>query len=335
MSSILCINTGSSSVKFSLYHEEDEIFSGQFDNSGEIPFDDIFEALPNTPEIIAHRVVHGGEQYKEAVLIDDAVIARLSDLTPLAPGHQPRALAGIEAVRARYPEIPQYACFDTAFHREMPELAQRYPLPRRVLDAGVRRYGFHGLSYESILSELEGRIPERLIIAHLGNGCSLCALKNGRPVDTTMGFTPAGGVMMGRRPGDLDPGVILYLLREGKYSVEELDQLVNRESGLLGVSGIDFDMRKLRAMADTDENAAFAIDLYCYQIRKAIGAFSAVLGGLDLMVFTGGIGENSPGIRDQVMAGLEYLDCDTEVIPTCETLSMVRQVMRKSKSADE
>src|SRR5215471_14972829 len=199
----------------------------------------------------------------------------------------------VEAVAARFPDLPQVVCFDTAFHRRMPELAQRFPLPRSFWDAGMRRYGFHGLSYEYIVDQVGAATLGRAVIAHLGNGASMAAVQQGQPVDTTMGLTPTGGFMMGTRTGDLDPGLLIHLLTVEGYDAPRLEHLVNHQSGLLGVSGLSPDMRLLLERRDSDRHAAQAVDMFCYQLRKAIGALTAILGGLDTLVFTGGIGEHA------------------------------------------
>jgi acetate kinase len=251
----------------------------------------------------------------------------------------------IEAVTKRFPDLPQVVCFDTAFHRNMPRVAQRLPLPRELWYEGVRRYGFHGLSYEYIVSTLGRDLDGNAVIAHLGNGCSLAAVRNGRPIDTTMGFTPNGGVMMGTRSGDLDPGVLIHLMIEKSYKATEIDDLVSRHSGLLGVSAISSDMKALLEQRDQEPHAAEAVELFCYQIRKHVGALSAVLGGLDNLVFTGGIGERAAPIRSEICRGLEHLgiaiderknaihgpivsaegsSCAVRVIPTTEDLMIAR-----------
>src|SRR5205823_3165897 len=207
---------------------------------------------------------------------------------------------------ARYPNLPQVACFDTAFYRDLPEIARRLPIPRLLHDQGLWRYGFHGLSYEYLLEALGPSASGRAIFAHLGNGASMTALHDGKPVDTTMGLTPAGGIMMGTRTGDLDPGVILHLLDAGR-GVREVERIVNAESGLLGVSNSTSDMKALLERRERDADAALAVEMFAYQARKAIGAFAAALGGLDTLVFTGGIGQNAPPVRERICAGLEHL----------------------------
>jgi len=261
-------------------------------------------------DAVAHRVVHGGD-FTDPQRITPGVVGALRRLLAVDPDHLPQALAAIETITRRDPDVPQIACFDTAFHRSIPPVARMYPLPPRFRDAGVRRYGFHGLSCEYVLTALRdidpGEADSRVIVAHLGGGASLTAVHHGESVDTTMGFSPAGGLMMGTRTGDLDPGVLLYALREGGMAVSDLDRLVNREGGLLGVSGTSSDMQDLLAREATDARAASAIALFCYLARKALGALLVTLGGLDTLVFTGGIGEHAVPIRARITGGLERL----------------------------
>lgn len=258
---------------------------------------------------VGHRVVHGGAAYSEPVLIDDQVIAALQTLVPLAPLHQPHALAAIRAAATVAPGVPQVACFDTAFHRNEPPLAQQFALPRELMAKGIRRYGFHGLSYEYIVSALPRVAPDcargRLIVAHLGNGASLCAIEDGRSIATTMGFTPLDGLVMGTRTGALDPGVILYLLQHEGMDAEAIQRLLYERSGLLGVSGLSGDMRTL--LASADEAAKEAVDLFVYRIARELGSLAAALGGLDALVFTGGIGEHAPEIRARVCRDASWL----------------------------
>ncbi|HSC22143.1 MAG TPA: acetate/propionate family kinase [Casimicrobiaceae bacterium] len=258
---------------------------------------------------VGHRIVHGGDVHTEPVRIDDAVVAALEALVPLAPLHQPHQVAAIRAVAAIAPRVPQVACFDTAFHRDQPPLARAFALPRAITQEGVRRYGFHGLSYEYIVSALPRVAPEcvgrRLIVAHLGNGASLCAIERGRSVATTMGLTALDGLPMGTRCGALDPGVVLYLLMQRGIAASQLEALLYEQSGLLGVSGISSDMRTLLA---SDEVAAReAIDLFVYRIVRELGSLAAALGGVDAIVFTGGIGENAAPIRARVLDGARWL----------------------------
>ncbi len=263
-------------------------------------------ALPR-PSAVGHRVVHGGPAHASPAIIGPRLLEELKGLVHFAPLHLPYEIRCMEAVASHFPEIPQVACFDTAFHRRMPEVAQRFPLPGSFWDEGVRRYGFHGLSYEYILSALAAEKPGRLVIAHLGNGASMAAVKNGLPLDTTMGFTPTGGFMMGTRSGDLDPGVLLYLMAEKKYDAQKMARLVNHQAGLLGVSGISPDMKTLLDRRRDDPRAALAVDMFCYHARRHLGALAAVLGGLDTLVFTGGIGERAAPVRQDICRGLEHL----------------------------
>jgi acetate kinase len=299
---------------------------------------------------VGHRVVHGGVDYAAPVRVDPAVLAKLEALCPLAPLHQPHNLAGIRAVAAVQPDLPQVACFDTAFHRGHPELADWFALPRRFYDEGIRRYGFHGLSYEYIASVLPEVAPEiakgRVVVAHLGSGASMCALTAGRSIDSTMGFTALDGLPMGTRCGALDPGVVFYMLREMKLGAEEAERLLYTKCGLLGVSGVSNDMRALRAQAPTNPDARRAIDLFVYRITREIGSLIAALGGVDGLVFTAGIGENDVATRSEVLAALAWagfrLDEDANgrggpqvtsgpgpkawVIPTNEELVIARQM---------
>jgi acetate kinase len=297
------------------------------------------------PEAAGHRVVHGGPYHTTPKRVDTKLLDELRRLIPFAPLHMPSAIQGIEAVVARFPGMPQVVCFDTAFHRRMPEVSQRFPLARDFWDQGIRRYGFHGLSYEYIVATLGPAVQGRLIIAHLGNGASLAAVLNGKPVDTTMGFTPTGGLMMGTRSGDLDPGVLIHLVREKSYDSDLLDEAVNEQAGLLGVSCISPDMKTLIDVREREPRAAEAVELFCYLLRKHIGALAAALGGVDTLVFTGGIGEHSAAVRWEVCEKLGYLGieldrdrntenaevisrpssaCTARVIPTNEDLMIAR-----------
>ena len=343
---ILILNSGSSSLKFALFEmdgREALVVSGRLeriglaqgtfqarDANGRTLVESANEKLPDHVAAIrrlldwlsqaghsenldaaAHRVVHGGPRHSRPQRITPELLDELRSLVPLASNHLPGALAAIDALRHAHPALAEIACFDTAFHRQMPELAQRYPLPRHYADEGVLRYGFHGLSYEYVLNELE-RTPGanaqgRLVIAHLGNGASMAAVHQGRGIETTMGFTPTGGLVMGTRSGDLDPGLMLYLLQQRGMSPEELHELVNRRSGLIGVSGASSDMQDLLAHEADDRDAALAVALFCYQARKFIGALAAALGGLDELIFTGGIGEHAAPVRARICEGLAFL----------------------------
>ncbi len=259
---------------------------------------------------VGHRVVHG-MKHSDPERVTPKLLAQLHRLSPYAPDHLPREIGLIEVLRERYPKLPQVACFDTAFHRSMPRVAKLLPIPRRYADKGVERYGFHGLSYAYLMEKL-GRLDPvarkgRVILAHLGNGASLAAVRRSRSIDTSMGFTPAAGLVMRTRSGDLDPGLSYYLARTERMTAARFQQLVNLESGLLGVSTISGDLRDLLARETTDARAAEAVALFCYQARKWIGAFAAVLGGLDTLVFAGGIGENAPLIRKRICDDFGFL----------------------------
>jgi acetate kinase len=259
---------------------------------------------------VGHRVVHGAQKFSQPIVLDTSIVDALRGFIPLAPLHQPHNLAGIDAMTAALPGTPQIACFDTAFHRSQPEVAQLFALPRAITAQGVRRYGFHGLSYEYIAEVLpqhlgDGRANGRVIVAHLGNGASMCAMKNLKSQASTMGFTAVDGLMMGTRTGNLDPGVLLYLMDYQKMDAKALTRLLYKESGLLGVSGISQDMRVL--LDSTAPEAREAVDLFCYRIVREIGSLTAALGGLDALVFTGGIGEHGAPVRAMVCAKLEWL----------------------------
>jgi acetate kinase len=258
-----------------------------------------------------HRLVHGGPRYKNPQRITPEFLSEVKQLVPLDPDHLPAAIQGIQFIAEKCPDLPQVACFDTAFHSSLPKVARMYALPRRLYDQGILRYGFHGLSYEYVMRELhalEGELANgRVIIAHLGSGASLVAVKEGKSIDTSMGFTPLEGLVMSMRSGDVDPGVLLYLLEHEKMSSKQLNTLVNKESGLLGVSCTSGDMRVLLDNISQDARAAEALDLFCYRAKKYIGAYAAVLGGLDVLVFVGGIGEHAPVIRKRICDSLDFL----------------------------
>jgi acetate kinase len=258
---------------------------------------------------VGHRVVHGGARYTRPTVVTPEVLKHLRELVPLAPLHQPHNLAAIEAIEDRLPGVPQVACFDTSFHRGQPAVAELIPLPREICRSGVQRYGFHGLSYEYIASVLPEAAPKvaagRVIVAHLGSGASLCALRNGKSVDSTLGFTALDGLCMGTRPGALDPGVVLYLFQGLGLSAAEVETILYKKSGLLGISGISNDMRDL--LASSEPGARLAVDYFVYRAAKEIGALAAVLGGVDGIVFTAGIGENSPEIRARICAASAWL----------------------------
>ncbi len=343
---ILTINSGSSSVKFALFamgSEEIRLFSGSLEQIGETEShfqvygekgDSLVQQAVSAPDhhtalqvlfawlkqaghhaaldAIGHRLVHGGPEFIRPHLITPELRTRLEGLVLLAPDHLPHELEAIRSISQGFPDIPQIACFDTAFHRSLPKRARMFALPRHFEREGVRRYGFHGLSCEYILQELEKEVGNeaakgRVIIAHLGGGSSMTAVLDGQSMDTTMGLTPLGGLVMGTRSGDLDPGVLLYLMRKEQMSTEALDNLLNQHSGLLGVSEYSSDMKELLDNKDQNPHAREAIDLFCYQAKKYLGALTAALGGLDTLVFTGGIGEKAAAIRQQICEGMAAL----------------------------
>jgi acetate kinase len=255
---------------------------------------------------VGHRIVHGGPELREHQRLTAEVIKKLEAAATFAPLHVPIELELIRETQSQFRDVPQFACFDTAFHRTLPELAARFALPEKFWQAGVRRYGFHGLSCESILHALGEQVPRRTVIAHLGNGASVTALADGRSVDTSMGLTPTGGIIMGTRTGDLDPGVLLHVVRNGRLSDAEVEKLVDKQSGLLGISGVSSDMRELHKAA-SDTRARLAIAMFCRTVKKEIGAYAAVLGGIDLLIFSGGIGEHDAAVREEISSGLEFL----------------------------
>jgi acetate kinase len=266
---------------------------------------------------VGHRVVNGGPKYYKPQRITAEMVEELHRLSPFDPDHLPEEILLTEAFHRRFPDLPQVACFDTAFHHDLPRVAQMLPIPRRYEALGVRRYGFHGLSYAFLMGELarlgdSAATTGRVILGHLGNGASLAAVRDGKPVDTSMSFTPTAGVPMSTRSGDLDPGLVWYLARTEKMSAKQFNEMVNFQSGLLGISETSSDMRDLLSRENQDVRAAEAVALFCYQIKKRIGAFAAALGGLDTLVFAGGIGENAPTVRARICDGLGFLGIELE-----------------------
>jgi acetate kinase len=343
---ILTVNAGSSSIKFAVFTAGDSperILNGQVERIGNpdtqliakhsgtaeedrVPIQAkshktatepiagyIRQRLgPDAIAAIGHRVVHGGIHLLEHRLVTPELIAELRRVQPLDVTHLPREIALIEGFHQAFPAVPQIACFDTAFHRNLPLVAQLLPIPRRYHDAGVRRFGFHGLSYTYLMSELAKVAgPEvangRIILAHLGSGASMAAVRGGKAIDTTMAFTPTSGLVMGTRPGDLDPGLLVYLMKEERLSAQDMDEFIARRCGLLGVSETSSDMRDLFAARATDSRAAEAVELFCYQAKKHLCALAGTLGGLDTIVFAGGIGEHSPEVRAGICDGLDFL----------------------------
>jgi len=316
----LTVNGGSSSVRFAFYEEGPPLrrrLHGKLDLRASETLLDWLERQPAFAEVAAvgHRIVHGRE-HAEPVPVTDALLRQLRALIPDDPQHLPLEIELMEGIRRRHPSLLQIACFDTAFHRSLPTVARLLPIPRRFDEMKIRRYGFHGLSYAYLMEEL-GRVAGaaaqgRVILAHLGHGSSLAAVASGRCVDTTMGFSPTGGLPMGTRSGDLDPGVFFAMLRADRLSPEALREILNSESGLLGLSGTTADVRDLLEREAHDPRAAEALDVFCYQVRKGIGAFAAVLGGLDTLVFSGGVGENSAAVRSRACRGLDFLGLELD-----------------------
>jgi acetate kinase len=259
------------------------------------------------PAAIGHRVVQGGPKLRQHCLIDDSVLRQLEAATAFAPLHIPSALLVIRFAQEHFPGLPKVACFDTTFHAELAAVARVLPISKELQSEGIQRYGFHGLSCESIVHQLANDLPNRLVIAHLGNGASVTAVKCGKSIDTSMGLTPTGGVIMGTRSGDLDPGVLVYLMREKKFDAAMLEELVDHRSGLLGISGVGSDMRRLREAASSNADARLAIQMFCYSVRKQVAAMIAALDGVDLIVFTGGIGENDGDARAAICGGLSWI----------------------------
>ena len=390
---VLTINGGSSSIKFALYRNgfsPERLLYGKVDRIGlndtNLTFEDLgldkrgrrtIEASDHRSAVnflidwidgqvgfdcvkaVGHRVVHG-MQHAEPERVTQDLLEELRSITPYDPDHLPREIELIEAFRLRHPKLLQVACFDTAFHRTLPRVARLLPIPRRFDTIGVQRYGFHGLSYAYLMEELD-RVAGaeaargRVILAHLGNGASLAAIRGGKSIDTSMGFTPTAGLLMGTRPGDLDPGVAWYLMRIENMTPNEFNNIINHESGLLGVSETSSDMGDLIEHQASDVRAAEAVELFCYQARKWIGAFAAVLGGLETLVFAGGIGENAVEVRARICDGLEFLGIELDqgrnasnapvissaasratvrVISTDEELMIARAVYRQMRDED-
>jgi acetate kinase len=343
---VLALNSGSSSLKFGLYRVDasgtETLITGEAEpiggNDSKFHASDSCgktllcetKAIPNqheaiarvgrvladakvpVPDAVGHRIVHGGPKLRRHCLINHEVLAELEAATAFAPLHIPPALDVIRFAEKSFPCIPQVACFDTAFHADMPEVARVLAIPKEWKAKGIQRYGFHGLSCESIVSQFGAALPERLIIAHLGNGASITAVRSGKSVDTSMGLTPTGGVIMGTRSGDLDPGVLVYLARAKNYDAAMLEKLVDRQSGLLGISGVSSDMRHLHEVATANADSRLAIDMFCYSASKLIAAMIAALGGIDTIVFTGGIGENDSEVRGRICERLSWAGIDLD-----------------------
>jgi acetate kinase len=359
---IFVLNSGSSSLKFGLYYggetDEEALLTGSADGIGNkngtlhvlsstgeplvqregilesqsdalaTAIEAIREHIHAAPVAIGHRIVHGGPNLLMHQHITPQVLDELRSAIHFAPVHISEALSLIASAQSLFPSVPQFACFDHVFHQTMPEVASHLPLPQRYFDAGIRRYGFHGLSYESLVYHFGVQLPERAIFAHLGSGASLCALRIGASIDTTMGLTPTGGIPMGTRSGDLDPGVIIYLLRSEKLGAEEIEGLVNHQSGLFALSSGESNVKSLEVRARAnDPLAMLALSAFATSVRKVIGAYTALLGGVDLLVFTGGIGEHSEYIRSAVTSGLEFLGLTPDkikIVPAEEERQIAR-----------
>lgn len=317
------IGISNSYLKYTRYGKESIILERNFEDHKDA-FKEAILALTNKDfgvisdmsEIAAvgHRVVHGGEKFHDSVIIDDDVIKAIKECSELAPLHNPANVAGIEACKEIMPDTPMVAVFDTAFHQTMPKHAFLYALPYEMYEKyGVRKYGFHGTSHKYVAERAAAMLNKpletlRLITCHLGNGASICAIKNGKSVDTSMGFTPLAGLVMGTRSGTIDPAVVFFLMEKGKMSVSEVNEYLNKKSGVLGISGVSSDFRDIQEAADNgNERAQLAIDIFCYRVKKYIGEYSAVTGGIDAVVFTAGIGENNDIVREKVLQGLEYM----------------------------
>ena len=348
---VLTLNAGSSSLKFSLFDADlplSQIVSGVINGIGStlatftmkgMQGEELERAVVSTLDpvqglayllvrleaavgatgfaAVGHRVVHGGPHYRDPQRVDSAMLAELKRISAFNPVHLPCEIALMEVIAAKFPQTPQVACFDTAFHSQMPRVAKMLAIPRRYEVMGVQRYGFHGLSYAGLMEELRHlagaeAAKGRVILAHLGQGSSMAAVRGGQGIDTSMGFTPAAGLMMGTRSGDLDPGLISFLAHTERMSPAEFDHMINRESGLIGVSETCSDMQELLTRETNDLRAAEAVALFCYQAKKLIGAYAAALGGLDTLVFAGGIGENAPLVRARVCQGLEFLGLELD-----------------------
>jgi acetate kinase len=359
---ILSINGGSSSIKFAMFEHGaslERILEGEMERiglpesalrvKGAAPADNFSQSVKAPNHTVAvgllmdwiekrigqdaliaigHRVVHGGPAYYEPQRITQKMVTELHQLSPFDPEHLPEEIQLTEAFHRRFPDLPQVACFDTAFHHDLPRVARLLPIPRRYEAQGVRRYGFHGLSYAFLIGELARlagteAAQGRVILAHLGNGASLAAVREGKSIDTSMSFTPAAGIPMSTRSGDLDPGLLWYLARTEKMNAKQFNEMVNFQSGLLGISETSSDMQDLLARETQDARAADAVALFCYQVKKWIGAFAAALGGLDTLVFAGGIGENAPKVRARICEGLGFLGMELEEKGNAASLGMI------------
>ena len=318
MSVVLVLNAGSSSLKYALFgpgqppgHRERGASASDADLRHQL--DAVVERVNaggETLEAVGHRVVHGGPKHVRPERVTAALLDDLRAISPFDPQHLPAQISIMQHLLARFPQVPQIACFDTAFHADLPRVSRVLPIPRKYEAQGIRRYGFHGLSYAYLVEELRrlGALPSRVVLAHLGSGCSLAAVKDGRSVDTTMAFTPSAGIPMSRRSGDLDPGLAAFLAHSEGMTPDQFQEMTSSRSGLLGISETSADVRDLLKAEADDPRAAEALEIFCYTVRKTVGAYAAALGGLDALVFSGGIGERSPVLRERICRGLEFLD---------------------------
>lgn len=363
MNHILTINGGSSSIKFALFDEGlTRVLAGQFSSIGadgselEVSYPttgtkvkravavtnhaaciplliDLVSKDANWQAIgaVGNRIVHGGARFLQPERVTPQLLTELERLAPYAPEHLPAEIALLRALTAHDPQLLQVACFDTAFHRTMPQVTKMLPLPRHFYAQGLRRYGFHGLSYEYLLSQLVAAHAAggRIILAHLGNGASMAAVRDGSSIDTSMSFTPTAGLVMSNRSGDLDPGLVAYLARTLKMTAAEFQHMVNAEAGLLGVSETSSEMHKLLAREESDERAADAVAMFCLQAKKFVGAYTAELGGLDTLVFSGGIGENSSVIRERICSGLEFMGIELDAARNQANATVISQALSR------
>jgi acetate kinase len=334
---VLALNCGSSSLKAAIIDSvrKERLFDCRVEKIEQV-LDQVRKRAEIAPEAVAHRIVHGGERFVQPTRVDDAVLAEIEALEDLAPLHNPPAVAVLRAARAAYPDIPHIAVFDTAFHATLPRHAREYALPAELRARfGIRRFGFHGISHSHVMECVAAhmRVPAttlRIISCHLGNGASVAAIEHGRSVDTSMGMTPLEGLVMGTRAGDIDPGVLLHLLESAGLDVQRLDEILNKRSGLLGLTGTN-DMREVeRRASQGDGDCLLAIELYSYRVRKYIGAYAAVMGGVDAIAFTGGVGENSALIREHCLQRLEFLGAPVIVVKTDEELVMAQEAATSS-----
>ena len=326
----LALNSGSSTLKFASFDVDDSgvsaLTTARLLGSNQLAIESLaarLDELKCDPDFVVHRIVHGGAALRQHCVIDAAVLEQLVSATNLAPLHLHAALAVINFAKKRFPGIPHIACFDTTFHSDMPPRARTLAIPKNLRSAGFARYGFHGLACASVVRQLGNALPTRLVIAHLGSGASITAVQAGKSIDTSMGLTPSGGCIMATRSGDLDPGVLIHLLRTQGLDANDLDSVINQQSGLLGISGLSGDIQILHQHSDLNSDASLAIEMFCYSVQKQIAAMACALGGIDLLVFSGGIGEHDAIVRTRICNGLAWLgDFAVQMLPAQEELEM-------------